>query len=273
MCKTSAPGDATSLTRTALRENYDRIVAVGGDGTLHEVVNGYFRPNGTAITPAPPLVPIPCGTGTDFNRVLGGKTGLDAVAYLRTDRIRSIDLLRVEYTTLDGTLAHRYAVNIASFGLSGDVVRSVNRGGLHLPGPRLRYLGAILRALASHHPFRVSLTLDGTDLGAMRVRVVAVANGHSFGAGVQIAPNAQVDDGALDVTILGDVPALRLLPSVQRFYDGTHLSLDGVTSHRGRHLRVRPLGDAPVWLEADGELLGQLPATFDVVPEAIRVQY
>jgi diacylglycerol kinase family enzyme len=102
---------------------------------------------------------------------------------------------------------------------------------------------------------------------------VAIANGHSFGAGLRIAPNAMVDDGLLDVTILHDVPILRLLRSARRFYDGRHLSLDGVTAHRGRRLTVRPLTDDPVWLEADGELLGRLPATVEVVPGAIRVQY
>jgi len=270
---TTGPGHATRLARTAIRNGYDRLVAVGGDGTLHEVVNGYFEPDGTALAPAPPLVPLPCGTGTDFNRMLGGKTGLDALAYLHSDRVRAIDLLRLGYTDLDGEPAHRYAVNIASVGLSSEVVRAVNRGGLSLPSPRLRYLAAIVRALLSHEPFRVGLTLDGVNLGERCVRVVAAANGHTFGAGVKIAPNAVIDDGRLDVTILDDVPASRLFRNLPRFYDGRHLSLDGVTAHRGRRLTIRPLDDAPVWLEADGELLGRLPVTVEVVPDALRIQY
>jgi YegS/Rv2252/BmrU family lipid kinase len=270
---TAGPGDATEHTRTAIGDGHDQIVAVGGDGTFHEVVNGYFQPDGTAITPAPPLTPLPCGTGTDFNRMLGGKTGLDALAYLRSDRVRSIDLLRLDYTDRDGTTAHRYAVNIASVGLSSEVVRAVNRGGLSLPSPRLRYLSAIVRALLSHEPFRVGLTLDGRDLGEHSVRVVAVANGHTFGAGVKIAPNAAIDDGQLDVTVLADVPALRLLRALPRFYDGRHLSLDGVTTHRGRRLTIRPLDDTAVWLEADGELLGRLPVTVKIVKDALQLQY
>ena len=271
--QTAAPGEATAFTRTAIDDGYDRIVAVGGDGTLHEVVNGYFQPDGTAITPAPPLTPLPCGTGTDFNRMLDGKTGLDAVDYLHSDRVRSIDLLRLDYTDRDGATAHRYAVNITSVGLSSEVVRAVNRGGLSLPSPRLRYLSAIVRALLSHQPFRVELTLDGTDLGARSVRVVAVANGHTFGAGVKIAPNAAIDDGMLDVTVLENVPVLPLLRRLPRFYNGRHLSLDGVTTHRGRRLTIRPLDEPPVWLEADGELLGRLPVTVEVVPDALRMQY
>jgi YegS/Rv2252/BmrU family lipid kinase len=271
--QTSGPGEATTLTRTAINDGYDRIVAVGGDGTLHEVVNGYFHPDGTALSSPPPLVPLPCGTGMDFNRMLGGKTGLDAVAYLASSRVRTIDLLRLDYTDPDGENTHRYAVNIASVGLSSDVVRAVNQGGLSLPTPRLRYLAAIVRALLAHRPFRVELTLDGTDLGEFDVRVVAAANGHTFGAGVKIAPNAVIDDGLLDVTVLGAVPASRLFSAVPRFYDGRHLSLEGVATHRGRSLTIRPVDDASVWLEADGELLGHLPATVEVVPNAIRLQY
>jgi lipid kinase, YegS/Rv2252/BmrU family len=272
VCKTTGPGEATTLTRAALTEDYDRIVAVGGDGTLHEVVNGYFRPDGTALTPAPPLVPLSCGTGTDFNRMLGQKIGLNAVSYLRSDRVRPVDLLRLEYTDRDGDSASRHALNITSLGLSSAVVRSVNRGGLPLPGG-LRYFGAIMRALSAHAPFEVAITLDDEVLGEGPVRLVAIANGHTFGAGVKIAPNAVVDDGRLDLTILHDISAFRLLRSLPRFYDGRHVSLDGVSTHRGRRLTVRPFTDGPVWLEADGELVGQLPVTVEVVPDAIQLQY
>lgn len=271
--KTEAPGDATRLTRKALLEGTDRIVAVGGDGTLHEVVNGYFHEDGTAVTPAPPLVPLPCGTGTDFNRVLRGKTGLEAVSYLQGTRVRPIDLLRIGYTLPDGGRAHRYAVNIASFGLSGAVVRALNRGGFHLPGPRLHYFGAIARALVSHRPVSVSLEVDGDALEPSTARVVAIGNGHTFGAGIKICPTAVVDDGIFDVTVLHHIAILRLLRSIPRFYRGDHPSLEDVSTVRGRHLTARPLGNEPVWLEADGELLGQLPATVEVAPHALRLQY
>jgi len=270
--KTSAPGEATTLTRGAVQETYDRILAVGGDGTVHEVVNGYFRPDGTPLPSAPPLVPLPCGSGTDFNRMMDGKTGVDAVSYLRSGRVRSVDLLRLEYTSRDGESATRYAHNVVSLGLSSAVVRAVRRGRPPLTG-RFRYLSAAIRILFTEAPAEVTVTLDNEVAREGPVRLVAVANGHSFGAGIKIAPNAVVDDGLLDLTILRDTSVFRLLCSVPRFYTGTLASLDGISTHRARRTTIRPVSNEPVWGEAGGELIGQLPTTVTVVPSALRVQW
>lgn len=269
---TAAQGDGTALTRQALREGYRRIVMVGGDGTFHEVVNGFFAADGTALAPSAQLVPLPCGTGTDFRRALGLPAGVDAIPLVQSERVRAVDLLRVTYTAPDGTQRHRYALNIASFGLSSSVARHVNRSRLPLPGPTLRYLLPILRTLLTHRPFTVELCLDGTPLPTRPVRLVAVANGPSFGAGIQIAPSAMVDDGLLDVTVLHDVPLWRLLWHARRFYQGTHSALRGVSTYRGRRLTARAPEGPPVFLEADGELLGHLPAAIEVVPQALRLQ-
>ncbi len=269
--KTTAPGEATTLTRTALREGAERIVAVGGDGTLHEVVNGFFATDGTPLGASACLVPIACGSGTDFRRALNVPTGIEAVQLLRSERIRCVDLLRIEYVTEEGRRAHRYAVNITSFGLTSRVVQAVQRSHGWGPGS-LRYLTALLRALTAHGPFQAELVLDGEPLDVSEIHLVAIANGHSFGGGIRIAPQAQLDDGALDVTILHDVPARSLLCRLPRFYRGTHSDLEGVTVARGRRITARLRSDASVGLEADGEHLGHLPVTVEVVPDALRVQ-
>jgi YegS/Rv2252/BmrU family lipid kinase len=256
----------------ALRDGAERIVAVGGDGTLHEVVNGFFAADGTPLNPSACVVPIPCGSGTDFRRALKAPMGLEAVQLLRSERIQPIDLLRISYSTSEGEQALRYAVNITSFGLSSRVVQAVNRGGGRLPGP-LRYFGGILRALTAHTTVPVDLTLDGTPVDAAEIHLAAVANGRSFGGGVCIAPNARFDDGALDIVVLHDIPVVSLLRRLPRFYRGTHLTLDGVTAARGQRFTARARTDAPIWVEADGEVLGQLPVTVEVVPESLRVQY
>ncbi len=269
---TTGPGTATLLTRQALKEGMGRIVAVGGDGTLHEVVNGFFEDR-SPILPSAVLVFIPCGSGSDFRRTLGAPTGVAAVQQLRSSRIRPLDLLQIRYTTETGDRKHRYAINIASVGLSGTVVRHFSPGVVPLP-PRLRYLGAALRTLASDRPARIRLTLDGESLPPTRVRLVAAANGHTFAAGLPIAPSATPFDGLLDVVVLRDLSIPTLLYHAPRFYQGTHPFLEGVETHRGRCLTITSLDDPhPVWTEADGEVLGQLPMSVEVVPEAIRVQY
>lgn len=269
---TTDPTAATTLTRNALKAGMERIVAVGGDGTLHEVVNGFFEDR-TPVAPTAVLVFLACGSGSDFRYALGVPSGAEAVQQLQSDRIRFLDLLHVEYTTENGDPAHRYAINIASAGLSGTVVRRMSPGLLPVP-PRLRYLQAALRALMTDHPIPVRLTLDGDALPSTRVRLVAAANGHTFAAGLPIAPTATPHDGLLDVTVLHDLSISSLLRHAHRFYRGTHTSLDGVSTHRGRRLTVHPLDkDHSAWVEADGEALGTLPLTVEVVPQILRVQY
>lgn len=268
---TTGPGSGIVLARRAVRRGVERVIAVGGDGTFHEVVNGVVG-TGPSLASSVVCAFVACGTGSDARRALGIPEGLDGVAHLRDAPVRAVDLLRLQYTTAHGQTTSRVALNVASLGLSGAVLRWARRGrALPLP-PRLRYFGAILAALCTHRPSAVALTLDDQPLPVDRVWAVAVANGPTFGAGLQIAPSAQIDDGQLDVAVIHAQPVQRLLRHAARFYRGTHGGLDGVTMHRGHSLTARPVGSSPVWLEADGELLGRLPARVEVVPQALRVQ-
>jgi len=267
---TTGPNAATRLTRQALKDGADRIVAVGGDGTLHEVVNGFFEDE-ARIAPTAVLVVAACGSGSDFRRTLGAATGVRAADQLQSDRIAPVDVLRIEYTTSRRRVS-RYAINIASAGLSGTVVRRFS-GGRPLIPARLRYFGAALRALSTDRPVPVRLALDGTSLASRHVRLVVAANGHTFAAGVPIAPTATPHDGLLDLVVLRDMPVPTLLRHAPRFYRGTHTALPDVETYRGRHLTIAPLGSQPVWTEADGEALGRLPMSVTVIPHALRIQY
>lgn len=269
---TTGPGTATALTRQALNDGAERIVAIGGDGTLHEVANGFFADQ-SPIAPSSILVFIACGSGSDFRKTLGAPIGVDAVQQLQSDRVQPLDLLRMQYTTEAGRSRESYAVNIASAGLSGRAVRQFTPGRTAVP-PRLGYFGAALRALATDSPTPVQLTLDGKSLPPTRVRLVAVANGHSFAAGLPISPRATPHDGVFDLTVIHNVSIPYLLGHAHRFYLGTHTTLDGVSTSRGRRLTVRALDPRQrVWAEADGEPMGTLPLTIEVIPNAIRVQY
>ncbi len=271
---TTRPGEATEYARTALRNGYDRVLAVGGDGTLNEVANGFF--DGDApIRPSAVLAPIGGGTGSDFRRSLGAAMPPDAaVRALLQDRFRTIDLGRLRYTAEDGREATRYFVNIASFGMGGAVDRVVQS----LPakrwlGGRLAYLYAILHTLAHYTSPPVELSVDGVPRGTFRIRNVAIANGRFFGGGLKIAPCARLDDGRFDVVVLGDLTRRALLRHAPRFYRGTHTALHHVATMRGQRIVAAPAADAPVRLDVDGEPLGRLPATFEIVPRALRIQF
>ena len=246
---------------------------MGGNGTLREVVNGFFATGGTSLAPLRCARPLAYGTGSDFRRALGVPAAPAALERLSTPRTRSIDLLKVAYATAVEERAYRYALNMVSTGLSERVVHRLQRDGDLLPFARLRCVEALLRVLAAHRPFRAVLEVDGTPVPASALHMVAVANRPSFGAGLRIAPDAVLDDGRLAVTVLHDVSALALLGRLHHFYRGTHPSLRDVTTRPGRRLHARSRQVAPVLVEADGELLGRLLATVETVPDALRLQY
>lgn len=271
---TTRPGEATEHARTALRDGYDRVLAVGGDGTLNEVANGFFDGD-TPIRPSAVLAPISCGTGSDFRRSLDASMPPEAAVHtLLQDRFCTIDLGRLRYTTEDGDDATRHFVNIASFGMGGAVDHLVQS----LPmkarrSGRLAYLYAILHTLVRQPNVPVDLSIDGVPRGTFRIRNVAVANGRFFGGGLPIAPRARLDDGRFDVIVLGDLTRRALLRHAHRFYRGTHTALKHVFTVRGTRITATPTTDATVRLDVDGEPLGRLPATFEIVPQALRVQY
>jgi len=279
---TASPRGATRLTREALRQGYDRILAVGGDGTLGEVVNGFWGKDGRLINSDAVLVPIACGTAGDFARSTAVAEPAASPAAraeaLVTGHARRIDAAKVTYTTPEGESQTRYFLNVASFGMGGAVVRRVHQSKLSTwMGGEIAFFCAIAQVMFRYQYRPVELRVDGETVGAWRVRSVAVANGRYFGGGLEVAPRARLDDGLLDVTVLGDFSWLRFGSYMRRLYAGTPLSLPKAHAFRGRRIRVVPLSSPNAssengLLEADGEAIGRLPATFEVLPDVLRVQ-
>ena len=261
---TRTPGHATKITRAAIEQDASRIIVIGGDGTLNEVVNGFFSDDGRECSDAV-LVPVGGGTGGDFRRTL---------SEMPTAQLRPVpmDVICVTYTTPHGSTATRYALNIVSAGLGGIVVRSVKQILQFVPRGPLAYFAAILRSLHRYRYDDVQVWVDKRDLGTHRIRNIAVANGRYFGGGLKIAPYANVDDGTLDLVLLDNVPFFRLLRDVRSIYAGNHsLDLPYLRHIRARTVTLRPCSGRPVYLDIDGEGIGQLPATLEVVPSAIRI--
>lgn len=271
---TEAQGDATRLAREALAAGAERIVAVGGDGTINEVANGFFDDTGAPLQTKATLAIIPFGTGGDLRRTLGiPKDGADAIAVIKANHTRRVDVGKLELTGHDGTRMLRMFVNIASFGISGRLDRMINESGKKLG--RIGYFITGTRASLSHKNQRVQLIFDGKaeDRVEATTYVVAVANGRFFGGGMMIAPNAEIDDGVFDVTMVGDLSIPQLLTGFARqVYSGAHLKTKGVSVRRARIVEAEAVDpNDKVEFDVDGEHLGRLPARFEIVPAALTL--
>jgi len=266
---TKAPGDATRLAREALRGGAERIVAIGGDGTINEVVNGFFDEVGAPIAREASLGLIPFGTGGDFRRTFHLPTEVaEAAKVIAANRRRRIDVGKLEFTATGGARTLRMFANIASFGVSGVVDRIVNESGKKLG--RLSFMLASARAVWSYKNQRVQMVFDGTDRVDATINTVAVANGKFFGGAMKVAPEAEPDDGLFDVVSIGDVSFGDLLRNNRRLYKGTHIGLDKISSRRARVVEAEPVEPgAVVELDVDGEAPGRLPARFEIVPGAL----
>lgn len=268
---TRGPGDATRLTREALKAGAERVVAIGGDGTINEVVNGFFDEQGAAVAPNASFALIPFGTGGDFRRTMNIPQDIrDAAHVIKANHKKKIDVGKLELTKPSGGKQLRMFANIASFGVSGVVDRLVNESGKKF-GP-LSFAVATARATFSYKNQRVQLIFDGNvqDRVETTINTVAVANGKYFGGAMMVAPNAEVDDGVFDVVAIGDLGFADLLKSGRRLYKGTHLAMDKVTARRARVVEAEPVEpNAVVELDVDGESPGRLPARFEIVPSAL----
>ena len=268
---TTASGHAVMLAHEAAAAGRRLIVALGGDGTVSEVANGILAAGAGATTE---LGIIPRGTGGDFRRMLQLPGGLaEAARNVREKPAHAIDAGRVAYTAHDGTPALRYFVNVASFGFSSAVASKANASSKRLGG-KVAFLGATVRTLASYDNTDVWLAVDGGPRQRRRVLMAAVGNGRYFGGGMKICPAATLDGGHLDLVVIGDFSRMDVLTKVGRLYSGSHLSLEQVHNQTITRLDATPVEpDAIVPLELDGETPGRLPATFEVVPGALRVRF
>jgi YegS/Rv2252/BmrU family lipid kinase len=270
---TRGPMDAAALTSQALLDGFEQIVAVGGDGTINEVVNGFFR-DGAALNPTAHLALLTNGTGGDFRRTFGIEDGLDAsVRRIGAGRPTRIDVGRLTFVTDDGKPELRYFANIASFGMSGDVVRRVNRARISkLFGGKFAFRSGAMRAALAYVNKPVRLKVDTVFDEVVTVSTVAICNGKYFGGGMKVAPDALPDDGMFDVIVLGDAPRGETIKAMNAIYTGEHIKHPSVKVLRGASVIATPVqatARASVFLDVDGEAPGQLPAMFDVLHKAI----
>jgi diacylglycerol kinase (ATP) len=264
---TEGPGHATALVRQALGEGTRHVVAVGGDGTLNEVVNGFFAGK-QPVSPEAALSVIPYGTGTDFARTIGAHKGERAVRHIPRALPRKVDVGCVTHGLPGGGEAVRYFVNVADFGTGGAVVKRVNESSKFFGGfPTFLY--AVVATLLTYRNPRVRMDIDGTQVDGYLNNVI-VANGQYYGGGMHVAPEARLDSGEFEVYVIGDVGTAEAILNLPKLYRGHLLKkADKVQYYLAKRVVAR--SDEEVLLNLDGEQPGRLPAAFEMLPSALTL--
>jgi diacylglycerol kinase family enzyme len=267
------------MVRDALREGHLDIIAVGGDGTINEAVNGFFD-RGAPVSREAVFSFV--NTGGDIARGFGIAPGTIAgVTHLHRSRIRKVDLGRVSCLSPEGAPVSRYFLGEASFGLSGAIAGSLGRGRIaRLLGRRFaRRLHTMLQVLA-WHDCRVRLMAPDTHGRGggydeiAGIAAVVLANGRSFAGGLRVAPDASARDGLFDMTVMAGGSRRRILRALSAIGSGAHTVSPGFRMLRTARLTAAPTVDTegPVAVETDGQKAGVLPATFEILPGAMNVR-
>ncbi len=277
---TNAPGHGITLARDAAEAGRPLVVAVGGDGTFHEIVNGVAEgPASTGTKRATDVGILAQGTGGDFRRTLGLEHRLDRyLDALAGGRSRPLDLGKATFLDRNGKPTTRWFVNVLSAGMGGLVDQYVQESGRAL-GNAAAYWFASLRALMTIEAGRLRCTVTGAD-GTETVHeiasyMVAICNGRYFGSGMHVAPMADPADGLFELVALPAGSKVGFTVRSQRIYDGSHIGQAGTLHLRGRKFHLELIDDrakGTFLLDVDGEPLGRLPLTIEVVPNALHVR-
>ena len=261
---TEGVGHAIELARLAASNGYRYLVAVGGDGTVNEVANGILNSTNPTTTA---LGIVSTGTGSDFVRSVGiSRDYAAACSVLTSSRRLSIDVGVVNYRRQGQTL-ERFFINAAGVGFDAAVCKETERFPKYFGGT-VPYIAGLVRTLFIYKNKPVAIRV-GDEVENYRVLNVAVANGGYLGGGMHIAPDAELCDNLLDLAIVGDMGKLEVLKELPTVYKGTHVNHPKVTMKEGTDITIE--SPEPVLVYADGELLGECPASFRVVPGALSI--
>lgn len=283
---TTQAGDATNAARAALREGYEVVAAVGGDGTLSEVAAGFFALDENvedvpaSINKTAVLAILPAGTGDDFARGLRGKRDSirewtdSLISYCldpNENKTRSIDVI---YGVANNGLNRFICINVVTIGLGAEVARRVasqNRLIQSLPG-EARFVAAACGALAAWRERDVRVRIDDDETIECHSNLLAIANGVYAGGGMMFAPAARLDDGKLDVLLSWDISRAGILRELPRIRRGGHLDNPKVRSIQGTRVEIETTGlENELPIEADGNVRGVTPSKFFIIPGALRL--
>lgn len=262
---TERKGHGMELAAQGVARGYKTIVAVGGDGTVNEVVNGVVGSEAAVFS-------IPLGAGNDFLRSLGIRTWEAACRALAGGSLRHIDLGLAEYQDYAGRSRQRYYVVLADVGFGSEVVHNLPRRFRHALGGNLGYIVSLYRTAmqGQAHARRMRVKVDGGLRYDEKLLLVEALNGMYAGGGLKVAPKAKLDDGLLDVLVVRDVHGLEIWALFPRIYRGTHIKHEKTEYFHAREVEVE--AEESIRTSVDGELIGYTPVRFSIVPGALKVR-
>jgi YegS/Rv2252/BmrU family lipid kinase len=268
---TKAAGHATELARAAIAQGARHIVAVGGDGTVNETLNGLLDPSGRLVEPDTVLCPIPAGTANELCRALGylasPMLAFDAAAGMAR---RAIDLLRVRCVRLDGKPVERFGYLIVSLGGAATISHRTSQSRWLKKLGGIAYLLMTPPVTLGYRNRDVAITVDGVAQGTRPIFTAMVANTENGGGGMKLMPGAKFDDGVLDLIEMGDITPLAMLTTVlPKVYSGAHVHHPKVRTSRGTSFRFE--SQVETLVDLDGETVGRLPLDVSVLPRAFSV--
>ncbi|MGD2246323.1 MAG: diacylglycerol kinase family lipid kinase [Candidatus Aminicenantes bacterium] len=268
---TEKPFQAAEISRLAIKEGTELIVGVGGDGTINEIANGFYEKK-KIINPETTLGIVPSGTGCDFMRSLNIPLGLkNALKVVAQAPSSLIDIGRVRYRSHSGKEDERFFLNVSDFGIGGEVVKKVDE--YRMKRKASSYLKCLISTYISYKNKRIKIKIDNEDLPADEYLIGTISNGRIFGKGMKIAPSAKLDDGLFDVVLVKGMSKLEFFRNVWRLYSGTHLSHPKIALIRGKKIEAFSAEEEKdVLIEVDGEQVGTLPATFEIIPQNLLVK-
>lgn len=273
---TGGEDNATELARKACADGFRRFVAVGGDGTVHDIVNGiagYADDNPVKLSEFT-LAVIPLGSGNDWVKTFGiSKNIRAAVRLLKTGHTVCQDMVKVSLLDASGAEAKtKYMANIAGIGLDARVCEIVNRKKKQGYRGKKLYVSALLYCIKHRVPVAARVICDGQTIFDGMYLSMAFGTGKYSGGGMRQTPLAVPDDGLIDVTVIPDIPMSVIARKVPTLFTGTFHTVKQLTLARGAEVLVLPHGQADKEpLEVDGEVVGRVPAKFKVLEDQLNV--
>lgn len=265
---TKAPLEAITIARRAVLNGSGLIIAVGGDGTINEVLNGMYE-NDQAINPECILGVIASGTSGGLTQSLNYPETIEKqVDLIREKSVRTIDLCKVTYTRTHSVTSERYFVNDCQVGIGGTIVKKVQRSHKILGG-RIAFgwvtLGEVFRDL----PKSMTVTIDRKESEKISLHGITIGNGVYMGGGMKLTPKACLDDGLLDVLFIHGQRLIRRFISFSKIYSGNHITANGFTYLQCKSISIA--SSVPAYVGTDGEILGILPSEIKILPGILRI--